>query len=402
VELFQADARTYGILQDSLRSYDAYAPGGAAWLQSRVVFEGMVANLGLRLNWFSPGPQARRQSLGADAGKDIRDHWTLGPRLGVAFPVGVKDALSFTYTRIDEDPARDFLYDRRRHVSNRDPVGNPALAPATVVSFEVIEKHAFDERTYAQAGFFYRDLYGLIGTVWEPQPGFVPRPTFENAGLGHAAGLELSLSRALPHGLHAQFSYTLANAVGPTSLEGGVRFGIPVGLRPPPITNAPLDWDVRHALGLELVRVDAGRWTLAWTTVVSSGLPWTPHDPRAIDPDLSRLNSERLPWSEETDARASWTVPRSGGRLRVGLEARNLFDHRGPVAATVDGYPNPIINAEFDDYGAYRAQTGLGGGAYLNDPDQDGVPQWIAVHDPRLNQPPRALRLSLDWAFGGR
>jgi hypothetical protein len=397
VRLFELDGTAFGQFLDSLRTYDAYAPGGAAWVQSRIVTEGMVANLGARLGWFSAGPEARAQSLAA--GEAIRDHVTLAPRLGIAFPVGVRDATSFSYTRIDEDPARDFLYDNRNHVSNRQPVGNPGLEPATVVSYEIVEKHAFDERTFLQTGFYYRDLYGLVGTVWEDQGGFVERPTYENAGQGHASGVELSLAREFPHAIHARFAYTFGQAEGPTSLEEGVRFGIPLGARPPAIANAPLDWDLRHVFGLEVVRVGAGPFAFGWTTVVASGAPWTPHDPRAIDADLSRLNSRRLAWSEETDARITWTPPGREHAFTVGLEARNLFDHRGDLATTTDGFPNKIINTQFDDYGAYRTETGNGGGGYFNDVDGDGVKDWVPVGDPTLAQPPRALRLSLGWAF---
>jgi len=397
VRMFELDGMAFGHFEDSLRTYDATAPGGAAWVQSRIVFEGLVANLGARLGWFSPGAAARAQSL---AGFDPpHDHLALAPRLGLAFPVGTRDAVAFSYTRVDEDPARDFLYDGRRgHVSNRQPVGNPGLVPAEVRSYELAEKHAFDERSYLQAGYFYRDLYGLVGTVWEPQPGFVARPTYENAGNGHASGVEVTLARRFPLGVRAQLSYTYANAVGPTSLEEGVRFGIPLDARPPAIADAPLDWDRRSVLGLELVR-DVGAVTFAWTTVAASGAPWTPHDPRTIDADLSRLNARRLPWSEETDAQVTWAPPRVGARVRVRVEARNLFDHRGPVAATVPGDPNPLINTEYDDYGAYRTTTGQGGGAYRDDVDGDDVPDWVPVNDPRLSQAPRTVRWSLAYRF---
>ena len=40
---------------------------------------------------------------------------------------------------------------------------------------------------------------------------------------------------------------------------------------------------------------------------------------------------------------------------------RNLFDWRGDVASTLDGFPNPAINTLFDDYSAYRTETGLDG-----------------------------------------
>jgi hypothetical protein len=82
----------------------------------------------------------------------------------------------------------------------------------------------------------------------------------------------------------------------------------------------------------------------------------------------------------------------------VGLEVRNVFDFRGPRRASIDGYPNPVINTAYDDYAAYRTQTGQAA-AFWNDLDGDGSPGWMRVSDPRLDIAPRAVRLSLeaDW-----
>jgi len=69
------------------------------------------------------------------------------------------------------------------------------------------------------------------------------------------------------------------------------------------------------------------------------------------------------------------------------------------VAFSFDGSPNPAINTLFDDYSAYRTETGRGGGAYWDDANGDGLPGWVAVHDPRLSVPPRSarLRLGVSW-----
>jgi hypothetical protein len=62
---------------------------------------------------------------------------------------------------------------------------------------------------------------------------------------------------------------------------------------------------------------------------------------------------------------------------------------------SVDGYPNPVIDTLYDDYGAYRTETGLGGGAYWAQPAGDGDGYWVPVHDPRLLNPPCTVRVSV-------
>ena len=393
VRLTEVDGMSYGHGLDSLRTYHAYAPGGAAWIQSRIVFEGLVANLGARIQVFSAGPQASAQSL--ENGEDPRTIVSFLPRLGVAFPVGVRDALSFAYTRVDQDPARDFLYDNRLRVTNHQPVGDPALEPATMISYQVALKHVWSERVSMQTAFFYRDLYGLIGTRWEEAEGFAARPTYENADQGHAAGFEASLAARLSDVTHAEFHYTYANARGPASLEEGARFGIPLGARPPPLAAAPLDWDRRHSFGLEGTWRSARGWRAGLITIVGSGFPWTPRPTRQVDPDLSDLNSRRLGWSEQTDVQLGYAPPALRGHVTFALEARNLFDFRGERMATIDGYPNPVINTLYDDYGAYRTATGSGGGAFYDDANADGTQEWNPVGDQRLGTPPREVRLSI-------
>jgi hypothetical protein len=132
---------------------------------------------------------------------------------------------------------------------------------------------------------------------------------------------------------------------------------------------------------------------LSWSTLVGSPLPWTPKPVREVPTDLNAVNSRRLDWTETTNVNLEWHPPFLLG-VTLGAEARNLFDARNEHAATVDGFPNPIINTAYDDYGAYRTATGNVGGAYLATPSGSD-PYWVPVNDPRLIDPPRTLRVSI-------
>ena len=48
---------------DSVRSYDAWAPGAFAYAQGRWTSGGLVLNAGLRAEYFTAGPQASHQTL---------------------------------------------------------------------------------------------------------------------------------------------------------------------------------------------------------------------------------------------------------------------------------------------------------------------------------------------------
>ena len=82
--------------------------------------------------------------------------------------------------------------------------------------------------------------------------------------------------------------------------------------------------------------------------------------PRPASGKLGR--SAGRPQPGRPNVNVQWTPPFAHG-LTIGLESRYLFDNRSDWVASVDGYPIGVITTLYDDYGAYRTETGLGGGA---------------------------------------
>jgi hypothetical protein len=388
VRMRELDVSQPGV--DLLRGYEAYAPGAFVFGQTRWAFEGLMLNAGLRGELFTAGPQAERQSFGAPARAIV----SFSPRLGVAYPISASDVFSLAYVRVQQNPGRDFLYDNRRNITNRQPLGNPGLEPASLISYQAGLKHALGLGWSAQGSVFYRDLFGQVGARFEDLGG-APRLRYQNADEGHASGFELTVVRGAPGEARLELNYTYMLARGTQSLEEGTPYGARIGVRPGPIGEHPLDWDRRHSIALGLQHEVPGRWALAWSTRLGSGLPWTPRARRLPDASDALVNGERFGWDETTSLAARWWPWWLRGAVGVGLEVRNLFDHRSEAAATLDGYPNPEINTVYDDYGAYRTETGHSGGAYWDDVDGDGIPGWVPVHDPRLFQAPRTVRASL-------
>ena len=379
---------------DADRSYDATAPGAAAYFQGRWDGQGMVVNGGLRAEYFTPGPDAAHQTLPWDG----RGVVTFSPRFGLAYPISVRDAFSFSYVRIRQSPPRDVLYDDRVVVLNGRPLGNPAIVPSTLVSYEAAVKHLYGPECALQGALFYRDVWDQVGARDYTIPGGPTDMRYENADVARAVGFELSFLWSRGVSRRFELHYTWLDASGAESRAEGEPFGPLVDPRIPPTGDYPLSWDRRHSITAGGAWSGSGRWAVAWATAVGSPLPWTPRERRQDITDLSVINSQRLGWTETTNLDVHWTPPRTRG-LRLGLEVRNLFDHRGDRLATLDGYPNPIINTLYDDYGAYRNETGNGGGAYWSGGTGGTPAHWERVGDPRLAQPPRTVRLSLgaDW-----
>jgi outer membrane receptor protein involved in Fe transport len=379
---------------DTTRTYHVWAPGSFAYVQNRWLSGGLVLNTGLRAEYWTAGPQASRQTL-PDRGRGVLS-WS--PRLGIAYPISVRDAFSLAYLRAHQAPARDFLYDQREAISGRQPLGNPALVPATLISYEASVKHLLDATRSLQVSVFYRDFFGQVGARDVAVPHGETNLSYTNDDEGHTLGFELSLAPVQDERRRLQVQYTWMQAWGNESNPEGDPYRALRGPTTPLIAETPLSWDRRHSISVNGAWGWREHWTLSWITAVGSPLPWTPKPLREAFTDYESVNSRRLGWTEVTNASLQWLAPVVPG-LTLGFEARNLFDHRGDRVATIDGYPNPLINTLYDDYGAYRTETGLGGGAYYATPGGEVEPYWVRVHDPRLSNPPRALRamMGLRW-----
>lgn len=404
-ELDDAAPATNGI--DTLRSFRAWAPGSFAYVQHRWDYGGLTWNAGLRVSSWTAGPQGGAPYLlpyqRTGAGWRAPTLWSWSPRIGFAYPVSDRDAFSAAYSRVFQDPPRDLLYENRDFPYDRHPLGNASLRPSEVISYQAAVKHILDPQWSLQLGLFYRDVYGQPGTrEFQPAPG-IYRLRFESTDDAHAGGVEFTVLRDWPGHQRLEVSYTFMSAWGTQSNLEGLAFGTPLGARPVPTGQHPLDWNQEHALAFSLELHTRRQWTLTWNTRVASGLPWTPlfRQPGAPDTwppsyaDQSQLNSRTLPWHENTNLAARFQ-PRALRGGSVMLTVTNVFANRAARLATLSGYPNPIIGTLYDEYGAFRTETGLGGGAYWNDTNGDGRREWVRVRDPRLGAPPRTLRFGIE------
>lgn len=209
---------------------------------------------------------------------------SLSPRLGIAYSISVRDAFSLAYVRLHQAPARDYLYDGRTAITNRQPLGNPALVPATMISYEAAVKHVFGPAWALQTSVFYRDVFGQVGARDFSIPGGPTDLRYANEDQGQALGFEWSLIHAAGDRLRFEAHYTWMQAWGNESRSEGDPYGTLREARAPPVSDTPLSWDRRHSLLVSGAWQWRERWSLSWSTAVGSPLPWTPRPRRAVVP----------------------------------------------------------------------------------------------------------------------
>ncbi len=147
---------------------------GALYAQDKLEFEGMIANVGLRLDyshaggeWYVYDPYDRAftsaNSLGIDTlltTEPTKRIVTLSPRLGVAFPITVNSKLYFNYGHFRQMPTPENLYLLRRFSDNNavTRLADPNRPLPKTIAYELgYEHNLFDQFLLRVAGY-YKDV----------------------------------------------------------------------------------------------------------------------------------------------------------------------------------------------------------------------------------------------------
>ncbi len=148
--------------------YPIYA---AAYVQDKLEFKGMVATLGLRLDYFDTNTRwyvfdtYTDAFLGANAQqmdellkqKPVAPEIYLSPRLGVSFPVAEGSKLYFNYGHFYQSLAPEWLYmiERRQLNDEVRRISDPSVPRPKLVQYEVgYEQQLLDQFLLRVAGYY--------------------------------------------------------------------------------------------------------------------------------------------------------------------------------------------------------------------------------------------------------
>lgn len=181
-ELIYTDNRVnYALVEPSLpsnntqSSWATFPIRGAVYLQDKLEFEGMIANIGLRVDysdangeWYeinNPYDAALSGALsqGIDsllAKEPTKAVIDVSPRIGIAFPISVDSKLFFNYGHFRSMPIPEDLYLLRRSQVTQaiTRLANPNNPLPKTIAYELgYEHNLFDEYLLRVAGY-YKDV----------------------------------------------------------------------------------------------------------------------------------------------------------------------------------------------------------------------------------------------------
>jgi hypothetical protein len=205
----------------------------SAYAQSTLEFKGLIANLGLRLDYSDAGGEwydydlydpalANRLVLDTLQGAPTEAQWALMPRLGVSFPITVFSKLYFNYGHFRSMPSPDDLY-QLRYASETGQVtriADPNAPLPKTVAYEIGYEHAFFDQYRVKVAGYYKDVSLEPRLVeYTSRSGRVNYLRSEPNNYADIRGFELDLRRERGNWLRGFFNYTY-------SVRTSGRFGL--------------------------------------------------------------------------------------------------------------------------------------------------------------------------------
>ncbi|MFH1335964.1 MAG: TonB-dependent receptor [Candidatus Zixiibacteriota bacterium] len=415
-----------------------YKPLGAAfYVQDKVEFQGLIVNVGGRVDylrkeakvWDSDTAAPYRPDLEPDGGrtKKVDPNITFSPRLGISHPVSDNMTIFFNYGHFTQQPRFLELYATLAPNLQRanNQVGNPDLKAARNIQYELGMTRAISRDMKFNITAYYKDVYNM--TQFERI--FIPQRTYDvykNLDYANVKGMEITLSQRPRKYVSFDLSYVLQYALG-TNSDAADQYEFHSRDATDPVTGLPrafpqnvnpLDFDQRHSFVLQgdlrfpqdFKLVALRSFGINVVSQAGSGLPYTKRDYKGNR--IGKTNEYRKPWTYNTDLTVDKSFEIMGRELNVFVQVMNLFDRINilniyPMTGRPDedGFSVPILDPGEDSDNAYWNWI------MVKDANADGVisaeEEYVAytnaykiyAKDPMNYGPPRQIKVGFYVAF---
>lgn len=401
---------------------------GGFFFSDKINYKGIIANLGMRFNYWAPGrfvdnaindpkapviDQVREDYRKNTIRLGLRYKARFLPKINVSFPVTSNNVLYFNYGHAMRLPHPRFVY------AGLDPVyqdrsflsflGNPDLNPEVNVSYEVGYKTQINKDLGITLSAYNNNRFDYIisrRVIVQDQTGRpVSKTMFINQDYAKVQGAEVNVNYRIKGWFRTfgNVSYQVARGKSNTARESSLQ--IEQTGEVPLSTEQFLAWDRPWNVNLGVViSADTNQtWYRKWqkgmqlfvSSTYQSGFRYTPMIYEGDNPlgrpefrvDINNFLSERAsPWYN-MDLKLTKTFRLSKDKgLTLGYEVRNLFNNLNaqiinPVTGTAfrngDNVPNEWRDPRFIS------------------PEERGTPPL----DPARWQPPRQMMFSLSFRF---
>ena len=345
---------------DSITDWEQGPIRGGFYIQDKLEYEGMIANIGLRADFNDPNtgwytgapysPNLGKVFLGGDiyARKDkfldtvdetpVEGNLTISPRLGISHPISDVSKIFFSYGHYYSMPqsADQFQINWGSSARGITDLGNPGLEMPRTIAYELGYEHELANLFLLSLTGYYKDVSDQIGeTSYENYDGDVDYDIADNIHYADIRGFEIELRKNYGRWITGWANYTYmvetegligreANFEDPRMqlLEG---ISNPTQERPLPrpladamiIVRTPLQWGPSVG-GIYLI--DQLSASLLFHYRSGSYMTWEPVEPYTLE--------DNLQWQSEFyfDARLKKTLSIGRNDFEFFVDVVNLFD----------------------------------------------------------------------------
>lgn len=198
---------------------------GAFYIQDKLEFEGMIANIGLRVDYFNPGgewwvyePYTSAFSAVNSPGMDTlltkastAKQLTISPRVGIAFPISVNSKLYFNYGHMRSFPTPENLYLLRKNSFDQAVlrIGAPNNPLEKTIQYELGYEHNIASQFLLRIAGYYKDISEQPYLVeYFNRKGDVNYTVSESNSYADIRGAEFTISKNRGEWFQGFFNYT--------------------------------------------------------------------------------------------------------------------------------------------------------------------------------------------------
>ena len=206
-------------------SYHRYPLKGAVYVRDRLEFEGMVAELGVRMDYLNPQGDwyvydpyspafSSKYAQGIDtllAKSKTEKQLLISPRLGISFPITDYAKIYFNYGHFFQLPPADNLYLLRPSGFDNSisRIGDPNAPLPRTIAYELGYEHSLLEQYLIRVAAYYKDISDEpLLVTYEDRKGTVQYSKYTSQAYRDIRGFEITLSRNRGYWVQGFINYT--------------------------------------------------------------------------------------------------------------------------------------------------------------------------------------------------
>ena len=350
----------------NFENFNAYPYEGALYAQDKLEFEGFIANLGLRLDFYNMNDNyyadiysplrnpnydpskpylERGQYYDPSLANKVQSklYAKLQPRIGISFPLSVSSVFHLNYGTFTQRPNfNQIFYNQVSDYNQIEVLGNPRLKPENTQAYDIGLENSFPFGFKLDVSAYYKNVTNLVEAAYYYDSQQTVYQTYRNRDYANIKGFHVNLEKVTGavRG-YARYNYESATGKSSNDLNAPVTYfeNPPAGqaaVKLPDPQDVYLDYDRTHKAvfniryrsdknaGFKLFGIyPLERLSISTTLKIYSGRPFT------FDETGKGLKyNQRTPLEKYLRVKIQKSIPFANSSLIVYVEGYNLLNQK--------------------------------------------------------------------------